>query len=45
VGTKRVDDWDEAKRSANLRDHRVDFAVIEQFEWDLAIISVDDRED
>jgi uncharacterized DUF497 family protein len=44
-GDETRHDWDEAKRTANLRDHRVDFAVIEQFEWDLAIISVDDRED
>lgn len=35
--------WDEQKRDANLRKHGVDFAVVERFEFDTAVIRVDDR--
>jgi uncharacterized DUF497 family protein len=35
--------WDERKRAANLRKHGVDFAVVERFEFDAALIIVDDR--
>ena len=38
-------DWDEAKRSANIRDHKVDFTAAEHFDWDSAYVTVDDRED
>jgi uncharacterized DUF497 family protein len=37
--------WDENKRGANIRSHSVDFAAVEQFEWDSALAFVDDRED
>ena len=43
--TKPLYDWDEAKRSSNIRDHKIDFTEVEKFEWDLAIITIDDRED
>jgi uncharacterized DUF497 family protein len=38
-------EWDEAKRAANLRDHKVDFTAANGFEWDTAYTFVDDRED
>jgi uncharacterized DUF497 family protein len=38
-------EWDEAKRVANVREHKVDFTLVERFEWELAVITVDDRED
>lgn len=38
-------DWDEAKRRINLRDHRTDFTAAYEFDWDTAIIAIDDRED
>jgi hypothetical protein len=37
--------WDESKRAANLRDHKVDFATVEHFEWETALIIPDERED
>jgi uncharacterized DUF497 family protein len=37
--------WDDAKRDENIRVHAVDFAAAESFEWDTALIFVDDRED
>jgi uncharacterized protein len=40
-----VYEWDEAKQAANLRDHKVDFAAARDFEWDTALVVVDDRED
>jgi uncharacterized DUF497 family protein len=40
-----VYEWDEGKRAANLRDHKVDFAVARDFEWETALVVVDDRED
>jgi uncharacterized DUF497 family protein/uncharacterized protein (DUF4415 family) len=36
-------EWDEAKRSDNQQKHGVDFAVVARFEFDTAIIRVDDR--
>ncbi|MEQ8434108.1 MAG: BrnT family toxin [Oceanicaulis sp.] len=29
-------EWDEAKRRANLERHRVDFALVEAFDWSTA---------
>jgi uncharacterized DUF497 family protein len=40
-----VYEWDEAKRAANLRDHGVDFVDARGFDWETAIIAIDDRED
>jgi uncharacterized DUF497 family protein len=37
--------WDEAKRRRNLKDHKVDFAAVHEFNWALATRAVDDRED
>jgi uncharacterized DUF497 family protein len=36
-------DWDETKRAKNLANHGVDFALIEAFDWDQAIIEKDER--
>ncbi len=38
-------EWDERKRAANLRDHGVDFADAQHFDWETALVTVDDRED
>jgi uncharacterized DUF497 family protein len=38
-------EWDEEKRAANLRDHGVDFANAYHFDWETAVITIDDRED
>jgi len=35
--------WDEAKRSANLAKHGVDFADAEHFVWETALVSADLR--
>jgi hypothetical protein len=35
--------WDEVKRGENI--HGIDFAAVEFFEWDTALVFVDDRED
>ena len=37
--------WDEKKREANRAKHGVDFAVVEDFEFDTALIHIDDRFD
>ncbi|MBX3488163.1 MAG: BrnT family toxin [Parvibaculum sp.] len=37
--------WDEKKRAANKIKHGVDFATVEDFEFDAALIHVDDRFD
>ncbi len=37
-------EWDEAKRRANLKKHGVDFADIEEFDWDGAAVWIDHRE-
>jgi uncharacterized DUF497 family protein len=38
-------EWDEHKRAANLRDHGVDFGDARHFDWETAVITIDDRED
>lgn len=37
--------WDPTKNASNVRDHGIDFIVVERFDWDSAIVEVDDRED
>ena len=37
-------EWDEAKRLANLIKHGVDFTETEEFCWDTALETVDDRQ-
>jgi hypothetical protein len=41
----RMYDWDETKRAKNLANHGVDFALIEAFDWEQAIIEKDERRD
>jgi uncharacterized protein len=36
-------EWDEAKRLANLRKHGIDFADVEEFDWDNATKWIDER--
>lgn len=36
-------EWDEGKRDANRRKHRVDFSRVEGFDWDSAVIRPDLR--
>jgi len=36
-----VYEWDEAKRLANQRKHGVDFAMVEQFEWEYSVSAED----
>ncbi|MEZ5673526.1 MAG: BrnT family toxin [Thiotrichaceae bacterium] len=36
--------WDEAKRQANLKKHRIDFIDIVHFDWESAKVIEDDRE-
>jgi uncharacterized DUF497 family protein len=36
-------EWDENKRTANLKNHGVDFASVLDFEWDSALITEDIR--
>jgi uncharacterized DUF497 family protein len=36
--------WDEAKRQANLKKHRIDFIDIVHFDWESAKVFEDDRE-
>jgi uncharacterized protein len=38
-------EWDERKRGANFRDHRVDFADALRFDWETAVVTVDNRDD
>ncbi len=38
-------DWDESKRAANIAAHRIDFTAVYAFDWDTAVIVLDDRED
>lgn len=35
--------WGERKRAANLCKHDVDFAIVERFIFDTAVITIDDR--
>jgi uncharacterized protein len=44
AGTSRFD-WDEEKREINLRKHKIDFTAAYEFDWDTAVILIDDRED
>lgn len=37
--------WDETKRRVNLRTHGVNFAAVRKFNWRLATVAIDDRED
>ena len=39
----RMHDWDETKRAKNLANHGVNFALIEAFDWEHAIIEKDER--
>jgi uncharacterized protein len=38
-------DWEETKRAKNLANQGVDFALIEAFDWEQAIIEKDERRD
>ena len=35
--------WDEPKRRLNIIGHGVDFAAVYDFEWDFAVLKIDDR--
>ena len=37
--------WDNAKRTLNRVKHKVDFTEVEGFEWNTAVVEIDDRED
>lgn len=34
-------EWDEDKAAKNLRKHKVAFAAVEDFEWDVAVYRID----
>jgi uncharacterized DUF497 family protein len=36
-------EWDENKLALNLANHKVHFAMVEQFEWQSALIEQDQR--
>ena len=36
-------EWDEAKRRSNARKHGIDFADVEAFEWDTALVEPSER--
>ena len=38
-------EWDENKRQANIIKHGVDFSIAEDFEWETAFETIDDRHD
>lgn len=38
-------DWDEAKRAGNIGKHGIDFARVEQFGWEQALVRADVRLD
>jgi len=38
-------EWDERKRSENVRKHGVDFEEALRFKWDAALIEIDNRRD
>jgi uncharacterized DUF497 family protein len=44
-GATMIYEWDEAKRKANIAAHDVDFSAAAKFEWDSALLEMDDRED
>jgi uncharacterized DUF497 family protein len=35
--------WDERKRTSNLRKHGVDFAIVQNFDFEAALVLRDDR--
>jgi uncharacterized DUF497 family protein len=35
--------WDERKRASNLRKHGVDFAIVQNFDFEAALVLRDDR--
>jgi uncharacterized DUF497 family protein len=35
--------WDERKRASNLRKHGVDFAIVQNFDFETALVLSDDR--
>jgi uncharacterized DUF497 family protein len=37
-------EWDEAKRAENLKKHRIDFAIVERFDWEHSITDEDRTE-
>ena len=38
--------WDENKRRTNIAKHKgLDFAEVEDFDWETALVMIDDRED
>jgi uncharacterized DUF497 family protein len=37
-------EWNEEKRKQKPKDHGVDFAAAARFEWETALLTVDDRE-
>jgi uncharacterized DUF497 family protein len=37
-------EWDEAKRAANVKAHGIDFTAIYVFDWETAVVDIDDRE-
>lgn len=38
-------EWNEGKRATNLAKHRVDFAIVEDFDWSTAVVEPDLRFD
>ena len=36
-------EWDEAKRQSNTQKHRIDFAAVEAFDWETALVERSDR--
>jgi uncharacterized protein (DUF4415 family)/uncharacterized DUF497 family protein len=40
-----VYEWDEEKRKANIAAHKIDFTDAAGFDWNHAVIEIDDRED
>jgi len=40
-----VYEWDEEKRKANIAAHKIDFTDAAGFDWNHAVVEIDDRED
>ncbi len=38
-------EWEESKRAANRRDHGIDFDGARHFDWETAVVAIDERED
>ena len=36
--------WDDTKNETNARDHGIEFDAMERFDWETAVIEIDDRE-